>query len=138
MVNVGWNDHPPTGYFIAHQFGRDLLPVGHVAHLFGDHTLARIVHLREVAVGVRPPALGEPLGARLRNMLGTMGDVIAVAVLTVLTVLGGHDGLTFTGSHQQIIPVSGHSRAPATAFAWRTQPWCNPRGLACECCPSRS
>ena len=52
MVDIGGNNHPPARYFVAHQFRRDLFAMRNVAHFFGDHTLTRVVHLREIAVGV--------------------------------------------------------------------------------------
>ena len=71
MVNVRGNDHAAARHFVAHQFGREFLAVGNVAHLLGDHALARVVHLREVAVGVLLLAPRKPLCARL-------GDAVAV------------------------------------------------------------
>ena len=50
MVDVGGNDHASAGDFVAHQFGRELFFVGDERHLFRDHALARVVHLREIAV----------------------------------------------------------------------------------------
>ncbi len=50
MVDVGGDDHAPARHFVAHQLRRELLALGHVEHLFRDQALARIVHLREVAV----------------------------------------------------------------------------------------
>ena len=56
--------------------GVELFFVCDERHLFGDGALARIVHLREVAVCVLLPAPGKPLCPRFR-------DAVAVAVRAV-------------------------------------------------------
>ena len=76
MIDVGGNDHAAAGHFVAHQFGRQLFAVGDVTHLFRDHALTGIVHLRKVAGGVLLLASGEPLCARLRNAV----TIVAVTV----------------------------------------------------------
>ena len=48
MVDVGGNDGAAARHFVAHQLRRDFLAHRHVVHFFGDHALARIVHLRKV------------------------------------------------------------------------------------------
>ena len=78
MIDVGGNDHAPAGDFIAHQFGRKLLAVGDVGHLLGDHALARIVHLGEIAVGILGLAACDPL-------CPGFGNTVSVAA-----VGGGH------------------------------------------------
>ena len=52
MVDVGRDDHAAAGDFVAHQFGSQLLALGDVFHLLGDHALAGVMHLGEIAVGV--------------------------------------------------------------------------------------
>ena len=71
MVDVRGDDHAAASDFIAHQFGRDLLAVGDVLHLVGDHALARVVHLREVAVCVFGLPLRQPLCPRFENRIQT-------------------------------------------------------------------
>jgi hypothetical protein len=66
MVDVSWDDHSPTGDFVAYQLRRQLLFVGNVSHFFGDYTFAGIVHLREVAI-VIGLASCDPLSPRLWN-----------------------------------------------------------------------
>src|SRR5438270_8069393 len=50
MIDVGRDNHAPACHFIADQLRREPLPPRHIFHLFGSDTLARIVHLREVAI----------------------------------------------------------------------------------------
>ena len=52
MIDVGGNDHPPAGDFIANQFRRKLFAVGDIGHLICDFSLARVAHLGEIAVGI--------------------------------------------------------------------------------------
>ncbi len=52
VMDVRGNDRAPARDFAAHQFRLDLLAPRHVFHLFGDHALARVVHLRNVACAV--------------------------------------------------------------------------------------
>ena len=52
MVDVGGNNHASAGDFVANQFGRKLFPVGDVSHFLGDHAIAGITHLGEIAVGI--------------------------------------------------------------------------------------
>ena len=66
----------PRGHFVANELGRDLLFVRDERHFFGDHALAREVHLREVAVGVLLLAARKPFCARFR-------DGVAVAVRAI-------------------------------------------------------
>ena len=49
MVDVGGNDGAAARDFAAHQFRLDLLARRDELHLFGDHALARVVHLRNVS-----------------------------------------------------------------------------------------
>ena len=76
MIDVGGDDHPSAGNFVAHQLGRQLFFVGDEGHFFGDYALARVVHLGEVAGGVFLLAAGKPLGARL-------GDGVTVAAIAI-------------------------------------------------------
>src|SRR5580704_1852364 len=98
MIDVGGNNHPAAGHFVAHEFGRDLFTMSHVAHLFRDDAPARIVHLREVAVAVLPLAPGKPVCARLGGAVG----VIAVA------------GSFNRGSHVRASFPSGFGRSDYT------------------------
>ena len=89
MVDVRGNDHAAASDFIAHQFRRDLLAVSDVLHLVGDYALARVMHLREVAVfvlGVLGLALRQPLGPRFQNRIQT----IAVRAACRTTICCGH------------------------------------------------
>ena len=61
MINVGRNNHAATCDLVAYQLSRQLFLVGDVGHLFGDHTLTGIAHLRKVAVAVFALACGNPL-----------------------------------------------------------------------------
>src|SRR5258708_1036942 len=97
MIDVGGNDHAAAGHFVAHKLGRQLLAVGNVTHLFGDDTLARIVHLREVAVRVFLLTPGKPLGARA-------GDAVAVAVIAVRSMGRSHRVHTFLISKLYLSP----------------------------------
>src|SRR5450432_2437146 len=83
MVDVGGDDHSSAGHFVADELRRQLLFVGDEAHLFGDHALARVMHLAEIAGRIFFLAAGQPLCARLGDMFGMM-TVAAVAV-------GSHD-----------------------------------------------
>src|SRR5580693_4556458 len=49
MVNVRGNDGAATSDFAAHQFRLDLLAPRDEGHLLRDHTLPRVVHLRNIA-----------------------------------------------------------------------------------------
>ena len=72
MVDIRGYDHASASDFIANQLGRDLFAVSDVLHFSGDHALARVVHLGEVAVvvlGVFGFALGEPLGAGFEDFV---------------------------------------------------------------------
>ena len=64
MVDVRRDDHAAASDFIAHQFRRDLLAVGDILHFFGDHALARVMHLGEVAVFVLGLPLRQPFCPR--------------------------------------------------------------------------
>ena len=61
VMNVRRNDRPPARDLAAHQLRLDLLPPRHVLHLFRDHALARVVHLRNVARPVGRRRLLQPL-----------------------------------------------------------------------------
>ena len=104
MVDVGGDDHASASDFIAHQFGRDLLAVSDVLHLFGDHALARVMHLRKVAVfvlGVLGLALRQPLCPRFQNRIQT----IAVRAACRTTISCGHFSVpSFAESSVEIIP----------------------------------
>ena len=50
MIDIGGDDHPAGGDFVADQFGRNLLAIGHVEHLFGDQAFAGEMHLRHVGI----------------------------------------------------------------------------------------
>src|SRR5580704_9661222 len=91
MIDVGGNNHAAAGHFVAHEFRRELFAVGYVSHLFRDHTLAGIMHLREITGGVRALALSQPIGTRL-------GDAIAVSIAVAgVAVHRGHVGASFPG-----------------------------------------
>jgi hypothetical protein len=66
MMNVGGNNHPAAGDFVAHEFGRQLFAAGNVRHLLGEHTLAGIMHLREIPIAILGLATGDPLRPRSR------------------------------------------------------------------------
>ncbi len=83
MIDVGGNNHAAARHFLAHQFSRDLFAVRHIAHFFGDHALAGVMHLRKVAIGVLLLAAGEPLRARLR-------DTVTVVAITGVAIRRGH------------------------------------------------
>ena len=51
VVDIGWDNHPATGHFVAHQRGRQAFAPGDIGHLFGDRALSGIVHLRADFVG---------------------------------------------------------------------------------------
>jgi hypothetical protein len=82
MIDVGGDNHATAGDFIAHEFWGELLAVGNVAHFFRDYSLARIVHLRKIAIRVLLFAACDPISARPGN---------AVAVATVRAICGIHD-----------------------------------------------
>src|SRR5208282_3834633 len=88
MVDIGGNNHAAAGHFIAHQRGCELLAVGDVAHLFRDHALTGVVHLREITASVRPLALDKPFCAGLR-------DAAAVTAVAGISVGRGHVGTSF-------------------------------------------
>src|ERR1700680_950340 len=104
MVNVCGNNHTSTSYFVAHKLGRQLLAVGDVAHFFGDHAVARIVHLRKVAVRVFLLSPGKPLSAR-------PGDAVAVALVAVCAIGGSHRVHTFLISKLYPSPIFPPNRA---------------------------
>src|SRR5664279_3817714 len=86
MVDVCRDDHAAASYFIAHQFGRDFLAVGDVAHLLGSRALTGVMHLGEVAVFVFGFALGQPCRPRFQNRIQT----IAVRAVCGLAIACGH------------------------------------------------
>ena len=61
VVDVRGNDRAAARHFAAHQLRLDLFAPRHVLHLFGDHALARVVHLRNVARPVRRRRFLQPL-----------------------------------------------------------------------------
>ncbi len=61
MIDIGGNNHPPAGDFVAHQFRRQLLAVRDVRHLFRDDSPARVAHLGKIAVRIAGFAAGDPL-----------------------------------------------------------------------------
>ena len=90
MVDVGGDDHPAAGDFVADQLGREVLAVGDVVHLLGDDALAGVVHLGEVAVGVLALAAGDPFCAGL-------GD----GIFSVIgAVVGSHDWANLCGIYK--------------------------------------
>src|SRR5579863_5131233 len=79
MVDVGRDNHAAAGDFVAYQLGGDLLAIGNVLHVFGDHALAGVVHLRKIAVGVGGLAAGDRLGAGAWSAI----SVVTVSVVSV-------------------------------------------------------
>src|SRR5580658_11090356 len=113
MIDVGGNNHAAASDFVTHQFGRKLLAMGDISHLFRDHALPRVVHLREVAVRVLLLAPGEPLRAGL-------GDAVGVTAVAGTSIAGGHFGTSFrvdsTGSdYTRTRRTNGTSSKPADA-----------------------
>src|SRR5881398_3704244 len=51
VMEVGGNDHAAAGDFAANELRLELFAFGDVLHLFGDDTLPREVHLRDVEIG---------------------------------------------------------------------------------------
>jgi len=88
MVDIGRDDHPAAGHFVAHQFGRDLLFMRNERHFLRDGALARVMHLGKVAVAIVLLAPREPLRAGF-------GDTVAVAVGAIG---GSHENPSFRKS----------------------------------------
>jgi hypothetical protein len=52
VIDIGGNDGAAARDFAAHQLGFDFFARRDEGHLFGDHALPRVVHLRDVARAV--------------------------------------------------------------------------------------
>ncbi len=61
VMDVRGNDRAAARHFAAHQLRLDLFAPRHVLHLFRDHALARVVHLRNVSCPVRRRRFLQPL-----------------------------------------------------------------------------
>ncbi len=77
MVDVRGNNHAAAGYFVAHEFGGDLLFVCDKRHFLGDYALAGVVHLRKIAVLTVPRARGQPLCAGLWDGVSVAGVAVS-------------------------------------------------------------
>src|SRR5579864_6226442 len=77
VIDVGRDDQASAGNLVAHQLRRQFFALGNVDHFLCNQTLARVVHLREVAVPILRFAPDQPLGARFGHRAVT---VVAVRV----------------------------------------------------------
>ncbi len=86
MIDVGRDNHPSGGDFLAHHLGRDPLPLRDEHHLFGDLALARVVHLGKIAVAAARrflPALADPF--RSRGFWIHAAGFVSVSVVVCVT-----------------------------------------------------
>src|SRR5690349_6040945 len=105
MIDVGRDDHAAGSNLATNYFRRQLLALGDEQHLLCNHLLTGVMHLRDVALRLRPPPLNPFL-----PRLGCPGGTV--------TILLSH-GITL-GNLQLY--------APGTVPEWKHRKRRNPRG----------
>src|SRR5690349_17737215 len=96
MVDVRGDDHAAAGNFVAHQLRREFLAARDIGHFLGDYALARIVHLREIAIAVLGPAFGQPRAARLGDRTASV-TTLGVRTVCRRAVAGSHGAENLAG-----------------------------------------
>ena len=75
VIDVGGDDHAAPCHLLHHQRFGQVLPLGHVGHFFGHHTLAGVVHLAHIGVTttlLNPGAAHEGAGKGGQHPSGPM------------------------------------------------------------------
>src|SRR5439155_15175251 len=98
----------------------------YILHFFSDYTVARIVHLREIAVAVFRPAARNPLRPRPWNFASRM--LVSVLTIAVLSVARRHDLRSLMFEIRSQLYAGRFSRnSESTTYAWVISAACRAR-----------